>query len=145
MLFNMIKRIVAKSLLIIMVSIILTSDINAISLEDSTNKNFKIYDRTNNEFIMIENGVIFGITIMTINSKPCGLLEFVNITIEGEVKKDIKSGLFGFFIARVPIGKYYILANKLGFHSSYAYVRLFQFKPFAFITFKLEKKGWNQY
>jgi len=139
----MIKKIVAKSLLLIIVSILLISNINAISLEDSTNKNIQIYDRTNYESILIENGVIFGITIMTINSNPCGLLEFVNIAIEGEVKKDIKSGLFGFFIARVPIGKYHILASKLGFHSSYAYVRLFQFKPFAIITFKLEQKGWN--
>ena len=137
------KKILQLYILILLVGILLTSNINANSFEILTNKNDQIYNDSTFEKSIINNGIIFGRTIMTIKSNPCGPLQFCNISIEGEVTKNKKSGVFGFFIVRVPIGHYYLLASKFGFHSSFAYVKLFRFKPFSIVTFKLEKKGWN--
>jgi len=136
------KKIKKLPILIIFI-ILLISNINATSFENITTHKDQIYGSSNYNKTLLNNGIIFGRTIMTINSNPCGSLEFVNITFKGEETKKTKSGLFGFFIVRIPIGKYFVVASKYGFHDAYTNVMLFRFKPFVIITLKLEKRGWN--
>jgi hypothetical protein len=129
-------------ILLSLFSVLLNSSINANTFTDKFDF-IESAGKINCEILTINNGIIIGRTIMTINSKTCGSLEFVNITFTGEQTKKIKSGLFGFFIVRIPIGKYFVSASKYGFHDTYTNVMLFTFKPFAIITLKLEKKGWD--
>ena len=140
------KKIVLILLLIILVCIMGISNINAISFIGNPEEIIQIQDRINNDPLLIDNGIVFGRTIMSIKSKRCGPLQFVNISFEnenGEVIKNIKSGMFGFYIVRIPIGRYLVTATKFGFHSSFTYLTLFRFKPFAVAPFKLDKIGWN--
>lgn len=137
------KKILLISIPLILFLTIATSSINAISYDIKITEKILTHDEIKYEPLLIENGIVFGRTIMNINYKPCGPLEFVNISFYGEETKNIKSGLFGFFIARIPLGKYLVIASKYGFESSFTYVNLFRFKPFAITIFKLEKIGWN--
>lgn len=130
-------------MLVSLSGIIITSNINAISLKRNSEENIQIHDKINCDPLLIENGIVIGRTVMTIKSKPGGLLQYVNISIEGEVIKNIKTGRFGLFIIIIPIGRYKFTASKPGFYNSYRYLTLYWFKPFAIVSFKLEKIGWN--
>jgi hypothetical protein len=130
-------------IIIFLFFITVISCIDATSLTNYAYEYTPYQGKTNSNVPVIDNGILFGRTIMTINSDPCGPLQFVNISIKGEVTKEIKSGVFGFFISRIPIGRYLVTASIFGFHSTYTCVNLFRFKPFVIITLKLEKKGWK--
>jgi len=130
-------------ILVSLFCVILNTGIDALSI---TNNNYEFtisHNAINSSVSLVNNGIVFGRTIMAINSNPCGPLEFVNITFKGEETIKIKSGLFGFFIVRIPIGKYFVAASKYGFYDAYTYAMLFRFKPFAIITLILDKRGWN--
>ncbi|KYK32412.1 MAG: hypothetical protein AYK22_09230 [Thermoplasmatales archaeon SG8-52-3] len=130
-------------ILLTLFSIILTTGIEAFSITNNNYEFTRSHGEKNSNVSLINNGIVFGRTIMAINSNPCGPLEFVNITFKGEETIKIKSGLFGFFIVKIPIGKYFVAASKYGFYDAYTYVMLFRFKPFAIITLILDKRGWN--
>jgi hypothetical protein len=130
-------------ILVSLYCIILNTGIDALSITNNNYEFTRSHIIINKNVSLIDNGIVFGRTIMSINSNPCGPLEFVNITFKGEETKKIKSGLFGFFIVSMPIEKYFVVASKFGFHDTYTYAMLFRFKPFAIITLVLEKKGWN--
>ena len=124
-------------------SIFLNIGIDALSITNNNYESTRSHNEINSSVSLIKNGIVFGRTIMAINSNPCGPLEFVNITFKGEETIKIKSGLFGFFIVRIPIGKYFVAASKYGFYDAYTYAMLFRFKPFAITTLILDKRGWN--
>jgi hypothetical protein len=137
------NKILLFLILISFFSVFLNIGIDALSITNNNYESTRSHNEINSSVSLINNGMVFGRTIMTINSKPCGPLEFVNITFKGEETIKIKSGLFGFFIVNIPIGKYFVAASKFGFHDAYTYVILFRFKPFAIISLILEKKGWS--
>jgi hypothetical protein len=129
--------------ILIVICLILISGIDAHYITQNNYKFTRFHSEINSNVTFINSGIVFGRTIMAINSNPCGSLDFVNITFKGEETIKIKSGLFGFFIVRIPIGKYFVTASKYGFYDAYTYTMLFRFKPFAIITLILDKRGWN--
>lgn len=137
------KRISIPLLFVIIFLILLTSNINALHLHDVSLYNIKDKDKFNNDLLFFENGIIIGRTYMTIKSKDAGVLQYVDLSIQGDQTKEIRSGVFGFFIVSVPLGRYKISGSKPGFYNNSIDVGLYWFKPFALGIIKLEKIGWN--
>jgi hypothetical protein len=77
---NMNRKITLFFVVILLIGLSINSNITAIFIKKPKVEIIPLQEK-NHDPLKIENGIIIGRTIMTINYEPAGALQFANITI----------------------------------------------------------------